>query len=181
MQVPASTRSLRLPQPPTLIYPYQKIHAADVVHDITARAQENMRLWLWLHNIPGLDSGVCCSFPSTTASSPLSGLRQLPNFVPVCSNSKLGSSTLKTTSSLSSYGLSMEVNSLREAIQQTTDEGNTIEANIGKGIVQGTGEGDAEAVEADEDKISSDSGVLCPALDVSTEVRKQVFRSGLGV
>ena len=67
------------------------------------------------------------------ASSLLSGLRQLPNFVPVCSNSKLGSSTLKTTSSLSSYGLSTEANSLREAIQQTTDEGNAIEATLVKG------------------------------------------------
>jgi hypothetical protein len=37
------------------------------------------------------------------------------------------------------------------------------------------GEGDAEAVEGIEDEISSDSGVLCPVLDVSTEVQKQVF------
>jgi hypothetical protein len=41
-----------------------------LVHDAAGRAQEEERLWLWLRNIPVLDSGIC----STMVSSLLSDL-----------------------------------------------------------------------------------------------------------
>jgi hypothetical protein len=39
-------------------------------------------------------------------------------------------------------------------------------------MVHGAGEGDAESVEAIEEGITGNSGVLCPALDVSPAFRR---------
>jgi hypothetical protein len=101
------------------------------VHDVAGRAPEEEQLWLWLHSLPGLDGGVCYPFPLTKASSLLSGLLPLPNFVLVCSSSEFGR---KTLGSPSSYRLSMgDLDSLEETIQQATDEVNPIEVTLVRG------------------------------------------------